>query len=275
MRTSELHLSPTTRAFLEAYQHQHGQGVLFVGSRGSGLLTAAQTVASEITTNPSQILIVSPDEKGTISIERVRALYVETRSLRHETFVVIVDDAAAMSHDAQNAFLKLLEEPVDNVSFILTSHEPQSLLPTIVSRVQTVEFGKISRTTSESVLRTHHITDATALQQMLFIASGLPAELVRLATDTEHFAAEARLVRLARDFLTANQHKRLMLISQISGREEAVKFIGTIEKVLEFTVERDATVAKQSAVETLETVTSRLAGNGHVRTQLMYLAVNL
>lgn len=275
MKFDELLLSPTTQKFLSAYRDHPGQGLVLCGPKGSGLCTSAQALASDITSHSSNVLIVSPDEKGTISIERVRALYVETRSVRRDALAILVDDADTMSNDAQNAFLKLLEEPVDNVHFILTSHEPQLLLPTIVSRVQSVEFSAISRTASESLLRAHHVTDATTLQQMLFIASGLPAELVRLADDKEYFAAQAGLVRRARDFLTANSHERLILISQINGREEAVQFVATIEKVLRFTAERDAAAAKKSTAETIETVASRLAGNGHVRTQLMYLASNI
>jgi DNA polymerase-3 subunit delta' len=180
-----------------------------------------------------------------------------------------------MHHEAQNAFLKLLEEPVENVSFILTAHEPQLLLPTILSRVQHIELGKISHVASESLLRAHHVSAATALQQMLFIASGLPAELVRLADDKQYFEEKASLVRQARDFLTAGVHARLTLISHVSGREDALLFVSTVAAVLRFTSERDPAAAGTASAEVLETVTSRLNGNGHVRTQLMYLALNV
>lgn len=274
MKLDDLVLNPTTRSFLDSYVAHPKQGVLLSGTKGSGLCTTAKALASSITTHSSNIMFVGPDEKGTISIERVRALYVETRSIRSEHFAVVIDDVESMSHDAQNSFLKLLEEPVDNVHFILTAHEPQMLLATILSRVQTIEIGKISRAASESLLRAHHVTAATALQQMLFIASGRPAELVRLADDKEHFETEAKLVRLARDFLTASSYERLVLISQISGREEAREFVETIANVLKFTSERDPEAAKHTPASTLETVATRLAANGHVRTQLMYLALN-
>lgn len=275
MKLDDLALSPRTRQLLDAYGAHPKQGILLAGEKGMGLGTTAQALAASITTHSSNVMLVSPDEKGSISIERVRALYVETRSVRSEHFVIIIDDAESMSHDAQNSFLKLLEEPVENVYFVLTAHEPQALLATILSRVQTIEISKISPTASESLLRAHHVTAATALQQMLFIASGRPAELVRLADDKEHFEAEAKFVRLARDFLTAGIHERLVLVSQVSGREDALELVATIASVLKFTSERDHVAAASAPAQVVETVTARLLGNGHVRTQLMYLATHV
>lgn len=274
MTLNELILELSTEKLLASYIKHPAQGILLSGVSGSGLGTIAKALATGITSHSSEIMEVEPDEKGSISIERVRALYVETRAVRTSHFVIIIEDAESMSRDAQNSFLKLLEEPVANVHFILTTHAPEALLATILSRVQTVEIGKISATASESLLRRHHVTTPTALQQMLFIASGRPAELVRLATDKDYFEAAAGRMRLARDFLTAGVHDRLTLVSRVSGREEALEFVATIASVLKFTSERDANSAANSPADVLETVASRLAGNGHVRTQLMYLALN-
>lgn len=275
MKLDELVLNSATRNLLDAYITHPVQGILLTGEKGMGLGTTARALAASVITHPSNMMLVGPDEKGSISIERVRALYVETRSVRPDRFVIIIDNAETMSHDAQNSFLKLLEEPVENVHFILTAHEPQTLLATILSRVQIIEIGKISPTASESLLRARHVTAATALQQMLFIASGRPAELVRLAEDKEHFESEARFVRLARDFLTTGTHERLVLVSQISGREDALEFVATVAAVLKFTSERDHAAAANMPAQALETVAARLLANGHVRTQLMYLATHV
>jgi DNA polymerase-3 subunit delta' len=69
--------------------------------------------------------------------------------------VFIIGDAERMvpqasSPEAANAVLKLLEEPPANTTFILTSSEPSSLLPTIRSRV--VSF-RVSRLADEDVRR--------------------------------------------------------------------------------------------------------------------------
>ena len=58
--------------------------------------------------------------------------------------VVILSDIETMRKEAVNAFLKLLEEPSENVMFILTSSRPEQLLPTIISRCQEIRLQALS-----------------------------------------------------------------------------------------------------------------------------------
>jgi len=53
---------------------------------------------------------------------------------------VIIDDAERMDIEAQNCFLKTLEEPKGKTLLILISSKPDMLLPTIISRCQTLKF---------------------------------------------------------------------------------------------------------------------------------------
>jgi DNA polymerase-3 subunit delta' len=48
--------------------------------------------------------------------------------------VVLVHPAEAMNNNAANSLLKTLEEPTDKLLFLLVTHKPQQLLPTILSR---------------------------------------------------------------------------------------------------------------------------------------------
>ena len=63
--------------------------------------------------------------------------------------VFVIGDAERMvaqegSDQAANAFLKLLEEPPEDTTIILTSSEPGALLPTIRSRVVAVRVPPLS-----------------------------------------------------------------------------------------------------------------------------------
>jgi hypothetical protein len=57
--------------------------------------------------------------------------------------VVVIDDAHKMTDEAENAFLKTLEEPPSGTLLILVTSEPLSLLPTIVSRCAPVVFDAL------------------------------------------------------------------------------------------------------------------------------------
>lgn len=59
--------------------------------------------------------------------------------------VVIIIDAEAMTEEAQNAFLKVLEEPPRDTTIILTSSQPERLFSTIRSRCQKITFKRLSR----------------------------------------------------------------------------------------------------------------------------------
>jgi len=55
--------------------------------------------------------------------------------------VIVIEDAHRMTREAENSLLKLLEEPPPFHTFILLSPQPESLLPTIVSRCKKIRFS--------------------------------------------------------------------------------------------------------------------------------------
>ncbi|MBI1301209.1 MAG: DNA polymerase III subunit delta' [Alphaproteobacteria bacterium] len=59
--------------------------------------------------------------------------------------VVIIDDADTMNRNAQNALLKILEEPPSKVLIILVAHRPGMLIPTIHSRARKIIFDRLPR----------------------------------------------------------------------------------------------------------------------------------
>jgi DNA polymerase III delta prime subunit len=61
-----------------------------------------------------------------------------------ERRIVILDDAHRMTEEAENAFLKTLEEPPAGTHLILVTSEPLSLLPTTLSRCALVVFHSIA-----------------------------------------------------------------------------------------------------------------------------------
>ena len=78
-----------------------------------------------------------------ISVERVRTLvdFVTLTSHRGGVKVVLIAPAEAMHPSAANAVLKILEEPPGDTYFLLVSHQPERLLPTIRSRCFHLTFA--------------------------------------------------------------------------------------------------------------------------------------
>lgn len=78
--------------------------------------------------------ILEPTTKVTITIDQVRdTLGQFTTKLLKPQFVVI-NPADKLGEEAENAILKNLEEPKENLHFVLITDQPSKLLPTILSR---------------------------------------------------------------------------------------------------------------------------------------------
>jgi len=81
---------------------------------------------------------------GEIKVAQIREAqnFLSYKSYNGGFKVLIVEDSENMNSEAQNCFLKTLEEPKGQTLLILISSKPDLLLPTIFSRCQTVKFFK-------------------------------------------------------------------------------------------------------------------------------------
>jgi DNA polymerase III delta prime subunit len=79
-------------------------------------------------------IIIQPNEKNSIAIEEVRNIEGLTRTKQASDLIFIIQNAERFTENAANAFLKLLEEPGDNVHFAFLTYDPANFLPTMRSR---------------------------------------------------------------------------------------------------------------------------------------------
>jgi DNA polymerase-3 subunit delta' len=85
-------------------------------------------------------------------IRKVTPFLRLTASVDNGWRIVIVNDADTMTRNAQNALLKILEEPPENTLLILVTHKPGMLLPTIRSRSHVVNFRVLDKENFSSLL---------------------------------------------------------------------------------------------------------------------------
>ena len=139
---------------------------LFCGTRGTGKTTAAKILAAAV--NCLQLKDGNPcgvcencqliDSGAATDINEIDAAsnnsVDDIRNLRDEVVyspaalkkrVYIIDEVHMLSTSAFNALLKTLEEPPDDVVFILATTELNKIPPTILSRCQRLEFRRIDQ----------------------------------------------------------------------------------------------------------------------------------
>jgi DNA polymerase-3 subunit delta' len=82
-----------------------------------------------------------------ISVDQIRALanFSNLSSHRGGYRIVLIHPAESMNNNSANALLKTLEEPTEKLLFILVTHKPQQLLPTILSRCLSLVVSTPSR----------------------------------------------------------------------------------------------------------------------------------
>lgn len=275
----KLILQQKTRAMLENYLENPSQSLLIFGENGVGLKTVAQSLAKKIA-GGNRILIApkTHDNQKTknINLDDIRALHKINAGKRHENFVILIDEAEKMTRDAPQAFLKLLEEPSGGIFYILTSHAPENLPATILSRIESAEIFPVDA--REILSKNPEKFDAKKSAQIEFLARDLPAEMTRLLNDKKYFAKEAENIELAKKFLAGSFAEKLKIVAPIMARDDAQKFAHAIAKLVKFLSEKNlANVAKKSTrqnIDVLNQVLENLAANGHAKTQLTFLAAN-
>ena len=124
-------------------------------------------VVREVWEKPGVLL---PHEKRNGSEEPARSIRVDQirwlkASLTGTTGLssrraVVIDSIDDLEPPAANALLKSLEEPSASTVFLLVSHAPERLLPTIRSRCRMLRLGPLNRTDMQAALR-NAIPDAT------------------------------------------------------------------------------------------------------------------
>ncbi|HVZ59036.1 MAG TPA: hypothetical protein VG935_04775 [Patescibacteria group bacterium] len=113
---------------------------ILTGSEGNALKQKTLDLCTEKAIDPFDITIISL-QKESLGIEIVKKLKEKAflKPLKGKDKAVIIPQAELLTIPAQNALLKLLEEPPEHTYLFLLTQSPDNLLPTIRSRCQVIK----------------------------------------------------------------------------------------------------------------------------------------
>lgn len=270
-----LAISPNTRKLLDHSRQNLPQSILIHGPDGIGLLTLAQYLASEriIATVAPEGDKITPSD---IKIDQIRQLEVLLRGKYNRPSVVIIDGSDHMNGPAQNALLKLLEEPPRNIHFILTAHNIKRLLPTILSRVQQIPVQKISKSASLELIQslTEDPIENQKIQQLLFLAEGLPAELSRLVTDEAYFDRYRQAIDIARELVNGDRITKIHQSTLVSkDRDLALLALSFAIKIIESTLPKQPSKSSITKLENLAHAHDMIRLHGNINLIVLGLAI--
>ncbi|NKD45651.1 DNA polymerase III subunit delta' [Haematospirillum jordaniae] len=225
------------QAFLQAWnQGRMHHAWLFSGMRGIGKATLAMRIARFVLSDRAAVgattLAVSEDDpvcsriaqdthgdfrvlertwdekrkrlKGDIPVDDIRALgeWLSMTSSRGGWRVVLVDTADDMNRNSANALLKILEEPPQRTLFLVLSHFPGRLLPTLRSRCRHVPMRPLSEAQCQELMGRYTVSslDVETRRILVQLGEGSVGQALDLASQggVEHYQA---LMRILRDVL--------------------------------------------------------------------------
>lgn len=162
--------------------------------------------------------------KTVITVDEVRRMrnFLHMSAADGGRRAVIVDPADEMNTQAANALLKMLEEPPHGVVFLLVSHQPSGLLPTIRSRCREVRLTKLGPADLTEAVRAAGVDhgDSAALAAL---AAGSVGEAIRLL-NLDGLETYAGLVQLFSALPRLDRSAALRLADSVSQRGAAEKF---------------------------------------------------
>ena len=269
--------NPTTKKWLDAFIARP-HAALCIESQGNGQC-ARELVehinAKTISKNNSPIIYVTSDKK-TLGIEEIRALKKQLQLKADRTKqtalsrIVCIPDAHMLSHEAQNALLKLLEELPANTLAVLIADDRNKLLSTIRSRMYVVPILPISLEQFQEYAQAQGI-DPQETQKIHAQAGGAIDTMKELIDDPHGGLSES--LQQAKEFLSDISFNRLAQQKSYSEAEKLSQLVDALVHVCTVAMHSkpNTTHAQiwQPKLEAARQAQIALNNNGH--TKIVYL----
>ncbi|MET0748993.1 MAG: DNA polymerase III subunit delta' [Rhizobium sp.] len=292
MENTKLFGHAEAEAFL-AQSYRSGKGhhaILIEGPEGVGKATLAFRFANHVLSNPDPLsapeTIGDPDPasivshaiasgashnllylarpvdektgkvKSAITVDEVRRAgkFFSQTSGTGNWRIVIIDPADDMNRNAANAILKILEEPPKRALFLVLSHAPGKLLPTIRSRCLPLRLSPLGDAALGAALSHLNVSVDTQTAELLQDAKGSVSEALKLLNygGGDIIAAYRQVVASDGPAARKAMHK---LAEVLSGRESETIFEFFVSHIEDDIMAR----ARQAAMEGRVTVAERMA----------------
>ena len=245
------------------------QAMLIVDG-GSGL--SDEVAHTIIQSRPFEVVPLAPVStsdsaaQSHISVANIRELTVQLRTQAMRPRIVHIHDSEAMTISAQNAFLKLLEEPPAATYFLLTAKHT-SLLPTILSRLQ---LSPLTHEEIQAVLNEHTVTDKVKRQQLHLLSRGNAHELDKLLTDDTYFQKQRHYAQDAKLLISGTLYEQLACVQRYTKLDrEATRQLLTIYDALLTSLAKTRPEAVSPQIVRLSKAIHHLEINGNLRLALL------
>jgi DNA polymerase III delta prime subunit len=212
--------------------------MLLVGPAGSGKGFTAQYLAAQLLSIPPEKVAENPyvqwlhDQDKGVSIESIRKaqtfMQLKVPGKAAVRRVLIVEQGETMSLEAQNAFLKLLEEPPADSVIIITTTGLDRLLPTIRSRTQALQILPPAEAQLQKYFAGAHTPGA--ITKAFYMSEGYVGLMQALLDkDTEHPLVQS--INTAKSLLSSTLFERLAKVDELTKQKNNALLLQALERV--------------------------------------------
>lgn len=183
-------------------------------------------------THPDVTVVEPAEGKDMISIEQVRSLrdVATLRPFQGRFRVTVIRGAEALTAQAADALLKILEEPPPHVLIVLTAADAESVPATVRSRCRVLSLRPIDASTIQSALEARGV------------AEDMAADLARLARGSIGWALQAAATpRLAAERREAVERMSAVFDLDLAGRLDLAERL-TVDRKLKAGIRRNLEV---------------------------------
>lgn len=187
--------------------------ILFSGPSGCGKTTLARILQTKLECAKADFAEMNcADFRGIDSVRSIRQR-MNLAPVGGKCRIWLIDEAHQLSKDAQNGFLKILEDTPGHVYFFLCTTEPQKLLRTIVTRCTEIKLTEVK---PGEILR---LVTRTAKKEGV----ELPKEAGELIADVSEGSARKALVILHQVIGIADEEEMIAAIQSKDVKGQAIE----------------------------------------------------
>lgn len=257
---------------------------LFVGPPGAGKKSAAKAFACSLFCDDRgcgacgvclrvrrgahpDVHVVQPEGAAGYLAEQIREVIrdVNLAPIEGPRKVYLIEGADVFNDSAANAFLKTLEEPPEDVVFVLMAHSLDPVPATIASRCQIVRFRRLPPSEAVALLREQTGADDAEATAALWAAGGVVARARDFLASAARREARVRILRTLKDLAVMDELDVLtsakdlltavkapledVKVSQAAELEERAQFLGSsATKTLEERHKRELTAREREGI---------------------------
>ncbi|MBP6889367.1 MAG: hypothetical protein KBC19_02100 [Candidatus Moranbacteria bacterium] len=257
------HQGVQTRLNTLAALPEHPQSFLFVGPESVGKKLVALRFAwmllgqSDAFDLREENELLHPDisflepervtEKGktrekNIPVEAIREgiVFLSRYPLVGKKRILIINDAHRLSHGAQNALLKTLEEPNNTSILILVTHDAAALFDTVHSRLQHVHFSLVNHEEMREI-------GVLSQENQFLFSFGRPGIIKMALQNTEEFLAMKVFLEQLSNL------SQLSLVRRLRLAEELAKESAFVVRLLEWLTSTVRQTAQRGTLDQIRT----------------------